>query len=162
MKLTFVHNNKEYVIDLEKSGENYTVRIGDITSIITDVHVEHNLVIFTMNGTRFAAYHARQGAVHHFAVAGEDYTFKQITGARFKNTGTGGQQGDSVSSPMPGLVVKIQVMVGDNVEEGMTLAIVEAMKMQNELRAPRNGKVRKVNCKEGDQIDALQPIVELE
>ena len=63
---------------------------------------------------------------------------------------------------MPGLIVKIAVKVGDEVEEGALLAIVEAMKMQNELRAPRKGRVKKVHFKEGQQIDALKAIVELE
>jgi pyruvate carboxylase subunit B len=63
---------------------------------------------------------------------------------------------------MPGLIVKIPIAVGDSIKSGATLAIVEAMKMQNELRAPRDGIVKKINFKEGDQVDALQPIVELE
>jgi propionyl-CoA carboxylase alpha chain len=63
---------------------------------------------------------------------------------------------------MPGLVVKIPVAVGDTVDEGTTLAIIEAMKMQNELRASRKGTVKKINFSEGEQVDAFQPIVELE
>jgi pyruvate carboxylase subunit B len=54
------------------------------------------------------------------------------------------------------------VAVGDAVKEGTTLAIVEAMKMQNELRAPRDGIVKKINYEEGDQVEALKPLVELE
>jgi biotin carboxyl carrier protein len=63
---------------------------------------------------------------------------------------------------MPGLVVKIPVEVGQEVEEGTVLAIVEAMKMENELRAPRNGRVKSIFFSEGQQVDALKPIVELE
>ena len=63
---------------------------------------------------------------------------------------------------MPGLLVKLPVAAGDKVEAGTTLAIVEAMKMQNELRAPSDGVVKKVNFKEGDQVDAFVEIVELE
>jgi pyruvate carboxylase subunit B len=54
------------------------------------------------------------------------------------------------------------VAVGDDVKEGTTLAIVEAMKMQNELRAPRDGIVKRINYEEGDQVEALKPLVELE
>ncbi|MCK4695088.1 MAG: biotin/lipoyl-binding protein, partial [Candidatus Cloacimonetes bacterium] len=67
-----------------------------------------------------------------------------------------------VFSPMPGLLVEIPVSVGDEVKSGTTLAIVEAMKMQNELPSPRDGIVKKINGKEGEQVDALQVIVELE
>ena len=54
------------------------------------------------------------------------------------------------------------VSVGDEVKSGDTLAIVEAMKMQNELPSPRDGTIKKINGEEGEQVDALQVIVELE
>ena len=58
--------------------------------------------------------------------------------------------------------MKIPVNVGDRVAAGQTLAIVEAMKMQNELSSPRDGVVKKIYYGEGEQVDALQPIVDLE
>ena len=79
-----------------------------------------------------------------------------------KSRGADVQQSDSVSSPMPGLLVKITVKIGEEVVQGTTLAIVEAMKMQNELRAPRDGIIKRINNHEGDQVEALKTIVELE
>ena len=63
---------------------------------------------------------------------------------------------------MPGTLVKVPVSIGDEIEIGQTLAIVEAMKMQNELKASIKGKVKKINFKEGEQVDAFKPIVEVE
>jgi propionyl-CoA carboxylase alpha chain len=59
--------------------------------------------------------------------------------------------------PMPGLVKAIHVGEGQDVEAGDALAVVEAMKMENILRAERNGKVKKVNAKPGDSlaVDAI-------
>ena len=59
--------------------------------------------------------------------------------------------------PMPGLVKAIHVGEGQNVDAGDALAVVEAMKMENILRAERNGKVKKVNAKPGDSlaVDAI-------
>lgn len=54
------------------------------------------------------------------------------------------------------------VSVSDQVTAGTILAVVEAMKMQNELESPRDGIVKNINAKEGEQVDALQVIVELE
>jgi biotin carboxyl carrier protein len=54
------------------------------------------------------------------------------------------------------------VKIGGKIKSGDTVAIVEAMKMQNELRSPVDGIVKKVNFKEGEQVDAFEPIVELE
>jgi propionyl-CoA carboxylase alpha chain len=58
---------------------------------------------------------------------------------------------------MPGLVKAIHVSVGQEVKAGDTLAVVEAMKMENVLRAERDGAVKKVNAKAGDSlaVDAI-------
>eukprot|EP00043_Microstomoeca_roanoka_P005843 m.58366 g.58366 ORF g.58366 m.58366 type:complete len:708 (+) comp13144_c0_seq1:300-2423(+) len=69
---------------------------------------------------------------------------------------------DVVMTPMPGTLVSLSVKEGDVVIEGQEIAIVEAMKMQNQLRAPRAGKVAKVYFKEGDTLEDEQIIIELE
>jgi propionyl-CoA carboxylase alpha chain len=64
--------------------------------------------------------------------------------------------------PMPGLVVKIDVEVGDEVQEGQTLCTIEAMKMENILRAERKGVVSKVNAGAGDSLAVDDVIMEFE
>jgi propionyl-CoA carboxylase alpha chain len=64
--------------------------------------------------------------------------------------------------PMPGLVVSISVKEGDEVQEGQTLATVEAMKMENILRAERKARVRKINAKPGDSLAVDEVIMEFE
>ncbi|MBU2357468.1 MAG: acetyl/propionyl-CoA carboxylase subunit alpha, partial [Alphaproteobacteria bacterium] len=64
--------------------------------------------------------------------------------------------------PMPGLIVKIDVAVGDEVHEGQTLCTVEAMKMENILRAERRGIVSKVNAGVGDSLAVDDVILEFE
>ena len=59
----------------------------------------------------------------------------------------------TVLSPMPGKVVKVFVKVGDEVKEGQGLVVVEAMKMENELKAPRGGMVTEVLAKEGTAVE---------
>jgi biotin carboxyl carrier protein len=68
----------------------------------------------------------------------------------------------AVRSPMPGKVVKVLVTVGEEVKSGAPVAVVEAMKMENELRAPRDGKVRDISAKEGQAVEAGQALVTLE
>jgi propionyl-CoA carboxylase alpha chain len=60
--------------------------------------------------------------------------------------------------PMPGLVVSINVAEGQKVEPGETLAVVEAMKMENVLKAERNGTIRKINAAKGDSL-ALDDVI---
>ena len=63
-------------------------------------------------------------------------------------------------SPMPGLVVAIPVAVGQEVKTGETVAIIEAMKMQNILKAERDGVVKAVSAKAGDPVAADDVLVE--
>lgn len=64
--------------------------------------------------------------------------------------------------PMPGLIVKVNVEVGEEVEEGQALCTVEAMKMENILRAERKGVVAKINAVPGDSLAVDEVIMEFE
>ncbi|MEM8694286.1 MAG: biotin/lipoyl-containing protein, partial [Pseudomonadota bacterium] len=64
--------------------------------------------------------------------------------------------------PMPGLVVKLDVGVGDEVQEGQALCTIEAMKMENILRAERKGVVTKINAGAGDSLAVDEVIMEFE
>ena len=65
-----------------------------------------------------------------------------------------------VLSPMPGLVVSIEVRAGQEVKAGETVCIVEAMKMQNIIRAERDGVIKQVNAKAGDSVSADEVLAE--
>ena len=65
----------------------------------------------------------------------------------------GSQTGEVViRSPMPGIVIDIAVKVGDAVQEGQTLVVVESMKMHNEFRAPRAGVVKAIRIERGAKV----------
>jgi propionyl-CoA carboxylase alpha chain len=65
-------------------------------------------------------------------------------------------------APMPGLLVRLDVGVGDAVQPGQPLAVVEAMKMENILRAEKAATVKSVEVKAGDSLAVDQVILELE
>jgi propionyl-CoA carboxylase alpha chain len=67
----------------------------------------------------------------------------------------------TILSPMPGLVVTLDVVPGQSVRTGEQVAIIEAMKMQNIIRAERDGTVKAVNAKAGDSVAADEVLVEL-
>ena len=70
--------------------------------------------------------------------------------------------GGVVKAPMPGLVVRVEVQEGQRVDAGAALVVVEAMKMENELRAPRPGVVSRIHVKPGQTVDKGVPLVTLE
>ncbi len=73
---------------------------------------------------------------------------------------TGGRQ--NILAPMPGKVVRLLVQPGDAVEAGQGLVVVEAMKMQNEMKCAHAGTVREVRAAAGDTVTAGQVLVVIE
>ena len=67
----------------------------------------------------------------------------------------------TIRSPIPGRVVKVLVKAGDRVTAGQTLVVLEAMKMENELGAPRAGAILEVRCAEGSAVEAGQDLVRM-
>ena len=73
-----------------------------------------------------------------------------------------GPAGNDVPSPMHGVVVEISVKEGDAVEQGRVVAVIEAMKMMNEIRAHKSGTVGAVRVKTGETVEANSPLVTIE
>ena len=69
---------------------------------------------------------------------------------------------NAIRSPLPGVVLSIDVGVGDQVSAGGRVCMLEAMKMEQELVAPRDGRVKAVRVQKGDSVLIGQTIVELE
>ena len=68
---------------------------------------------------------------------------------------------EKVNSPMPGNIIDIKVAAGDTVTNGQTLLILEAMKMENEIKAPCDGTVAGVHVAKGDTVDSGALLISL-
>ena len=66
---------------------------------------------------------------------------------------------ESVKSPMPGNIVKINVKAGDSVKKGQVLLVLEAMKMENDITAPRDCTIASVNVSQGAQVNSGDTLV---
>ena len=69
--------------------------------------------------------------------------------------------GGAVVAPLPGLILKLEVSEGRQVDAGQCLLIMEAMKMENRITAPHNGTVRKIFVSEGDSVGEGDALVEI-
>jgi len=65
----------------------------------------------------------------------------------------------NLKAPMPGIVVAVPVNEGQEIKKGDILVILESMKMQNELKSPRDGRVARVKTKPGDNVEQNQALV---
>ena len=88
------------------------------------------------------------------------YTEREAQAARLMPAKKVVDSGKALRCPMPGLVVSIAVVEGQDVKAGETLAVVEAMKMENVLRAERDGVVKSIKAKPGDSLSVDQIILE--
>ena len=89
-------------------------------------------------------------------IGGIRYLFEKVDPRKYspRNSGALGQGRDSIKAPMPGKVVRVLVKVGDHVEAGQGIAVVEAMKMQNEMKTQHAGRVAAIHVQENDAVNA--------
>lgn len=69
--------------------------------------------------------------------------------------------GETIDTPMPGVIVDVKVKVGDVVKEGDLVAILEAMKMETEIFSPKSGTVSAVNVSKGSQVELGDALITL-
>lgn len=162
MQYRLIDANDAYDVRIRKENGGIFAAIGDNVYEISELVMRENSMVFKIAEQRYRVHFAKDNDKSYIALDGEYYVVERSSHAKRAGTGAGHNVENTVSSPMPGLLVKLAVEVGDLVKAEDTLAIVEAMKMQNELRSPVGGRVKAVNFKEGEQVDALQVIVELE
>ena len=67
--------------------------------------------------------------------------------------------GEKVASPLPGVIIEISVKEGQQVKAGQKVAVLEAMKMENEIPAPKDGTVTDIHVHKGDTLQEGDPVV---
>jgi biotin carboxyl carrier protein len=116
-------------------------------------------------GRSFEATKTIVGGENVVDVNGERFAFELRDPRSLKSRrGAGaGQEGPKkVTAPMPGKVIRIVAQVGQEVESGAGVVVIEAMKMQNELKSPKAGRIVKVAVKEGDTVNPGDTLVVVE
>ena len=151
MKLKAITGDGEEEVGLELAGERVSARIGTRVYELEAREIEPGVYVFFF-GDR----------VREFRV---DDKIKIVDPRRLRGSQNSGGQHHGVAqivAQMPGKVVKVQVAAGEAVEKGAGMVVVEAMKMQNEMKSPRTGTVVSVNVKPGDTVNAGDVLVMLE
>ena len=68
----------------------------------------------------------------------------------------------SVSAPIPGKIIEVNIQVGETIKAGETLMVLEAMKMENSIQMPQDGIVKKILIAQGNQVEANELLIEFE
>ncbi len=130
---------------------SYRVAIGGDEAFSAVLHgVDGDAVDFEIGGVRGTASATCIGSTWYVATPGSAVTLHELP--RFPD-GSGEAVAGAQVAPMPGKIVAIEVSVGDAVQPGQVLVLVEAMKMEHQVTAPAAGEVAEVRVSVGDQVD---------
>ena len=147
------------LLDIEVDGKHYQVDLlhtADGTFSILEGGHSYNIELVPHNQPKKYTAHTLYNSYEVDIIDAE---------ARYlinRTSNGAGKSEKSISSPMPGKVVKVLVNEGDVMNQGETAIIIAAMKMESEYKAPVSGVVKKVNVNDGDTIEGNQVLIELD
>jgi len=162
-----------YLVDVE--GERVEVTLEGGTATVDGESAEAHLAavegtsvrLVTIGGVQHRVVARRAGARGGYVLWMDGWRFtvealdERTRAIRELSAAAAGPAGPApVIAPMPGLVVRVQVAVGDRVRAGQGIVVMEAMKMENELRAPADGVVRAITVATGQAVEKGTLLVE--
>lgn len=163
MKLIAEINEEKHAVEIKREGLNLTAAVGGRTYEIEVSEPEPNVWLFKHANKIyqiFVAPHEKSSEPFAVNVGGQTFDVKIFDPKRLR--GGGGADGDGahadgaseIKTAMPGKLVRILVETGAEIKKGAGVLIVEAMKMQNELKAPKDGTVKEIRYAEGATVNA--------
>jgi len=156
--VALIEGGRERKVEVSALGPGlFDVRIGDQVHRVDAYRHDYGTVSLLVDGKSYSATLDERGARVHVRVKDSVFPMEildekklRLRRAAAKFTAEGKQ---TLTAPMPGKVVRVLVAMGDEVKEGQGLLIVEAMKMENELKSPKAGKVVELHVHEGQTVE---------
>lgn len=155
MKLIAMLDGAQVPVTVERTGGGYLVRIGDRTfeaDIVSANQYARSLRF--IDGTQFLIGHSVEESIHEVSFGNRIVHVDlrdplALKGVRSEDAAGGG----TLKAIMPGRIVRVLVEKGSAVAKGEGLLVLEAMKMENEVLAPRDGVVREIFVQEGQTVE---------
>jgi biotin carboxyl carrier protein len=159
MKYEVSISGTTHIVELERQGNVWQARIGGVSEGTADVaEVAPNVISVLLSGRSHEVYVTpSSGGQLQLQTGGLEFLAEVIDPRSWRGRRHGGAEAEGrqqIVAPMPGKVVRLLVKAGDTVEAGRGLLVVEAMKMQNEIRSPKSGTVERVVVAEGQVVNA--------
>ncbi len=144
---------------VERDGDEFVVQVGAVTHRLRLAVLERGTFRLSSEGCARLLTFARKEGRRFLHVDGHTLEYRRDEGA-----GVAARRAASgdLAAPMPGTVTHVLVKNGDRVAQGQPLVIVEAMKMEHVIRAPRTARVRTVRVSPGDQVDGGVVVAEID
>lgn len=160
MKLQAQVGEQQHEIEIRRDGNKVFARVDDRQYELEASEPEPNVLLFKHNGEIhefYVAPAAQPGSPQIVSSRNGDVEVTLIDPKRLRGSAGSADSGDGLAeirTMMPGKVVRVVASVGDAVEKGDAVLVVEAMKMQNDLKAPRSGTVKEIRVSEGATVGA--------
>jgi biotin carboxyl carrier protein len=165
MEFEFLVNDEPRKISLEKKEDGYHIADGEKTMKADIQSISPNVLSLVIEGRSHLVYIARDKDRKYIFIDGQHFIVQE-PGRESKGFHDGDEKAQEgkllIMAPMPGKVIKINVSELQEVRKNQTLAIVEAMKMENEIKSSVEGFVKKIFVSAGELVDSEKPLIELE
>ena len=160
MTYTFKLNGEVYKVDLDENDNEIVVEINGDQHPVEFSKIDNNFYSLIVDGESLTIAVSKKGKHLQVFYEGQLYELESISD-RDKAKAGGAGSGLQITAPMPSRVVKLLKAEGDDVEAGEGVVVVEAMKMESELKAESTGKIKEINVAEGDSVEANAVLVVL-
>ncbi|HKW32165.1 MAG TPA: biotin/lipoyl-containing protein [Candidatus Acidoferrum sp.] len=159
MKYEVRISGKTHIVELERRADGWQATIAGESGLTADVgEIASNVFSVLLSGHSHEIYVTpAPGGQVQVATGGFEFAAEVVDPRSWRGRRHGGAEAkgpQQIVAPMPGKVVRLLVKAGDTVEAGQGLLVVEAMKMQNEIRSPKSGKIERVIVTEGQAVNA--------
>jgi biotin carboxyl carrier protein len=149
-------------VELAQAGERPAWMIDEQRLEADAAEVSPGIYSILINGESFEVRVERLGGELRAVTRGREFGLVIQDERKWRRNRGGSVEAEGrqpVLAPMPGKIVRVLVSVGDSVRAGQGLLVVEAMKMQNEIRAPKSGTIDRVRVVEGQTVNAGEVVV---
>lgn len=168
MKYLAKIREKEIVVDIERADDRFQLKVDNETYLAEMVRLDGtDTFLFMINGEPYEAEIRKKNHQYSISFNGDTYLcgIEDERLARLRRSIRGTEKVHSehvLNTPMPGLIVDINVAVGQKVNKGESLLTIEAMKMENEIVAPENAIVQKISVQSKQAVELGQELMVLE
>jgi biotin carboxyl carrier protein len=158
VQLTGPSGRRLRTVELERHADRWKISLDGQQVLADAVEINPHTLSLLLEGRSYEVHIAESpDGVLKLQTGFQEFTAEVVDPRAWRGRWHGAREAEGrqqVVAPMPGKVVRILVQAGDTVEAGQGLLVVEAMKMQNEIRSPKGGTLERLHVKEGQPVNA--------
>jgi len=163
MDFSFWLNNKEYKLNVEEEvGNEIAVSLGKKQYRVSVEFISGDEILLNIEGRIHNVIVNSNTLFYSVYVNGRFFKIEKKSASQILGKKGAKLKKRDIKTSMPGRIVKVFMKEGDKVKEGQAVLVLEAMKMQNEIKSPQSGIITKINPTAGDYVEAAALLFSVE